>query len=243
MKTFWIQLVTVSATFAVCANDVQAQPPARVSSVPPLHNVQSQHSHAYPQSYYGLPRLGHHGHYASTVAGSYARGIAEMTDAAGRYNRLTAEARAIHAEAQLREIENHETYVRTYFAVKRINRQAVASMRSPRLSSAEIARRAKEALPDRLSPGQLDGLTGEVSWPVLLQADEFAALRAELEKAFAERAASRRLEVAKQTAARQTTDAMLGQLKRFVHDVHPNDYTEAKRFIRSLAYEVRLSVI
>ncbi len=232
MKTFWIQLVTVSAIFAVCANDVQAQPPARVFGVPPLHNVQSHHSRtAYPQSYYGLPWLGHYDYHA------------EMIDAAGRYNRLTAEARVIHAEAQLREIENHETYVRTYFAVKRINRQAVASMRSPRSSSAEIARRAKEALPDRLSPGQLDGPTGEVSWPILLQADAFAGLRAELEKAFAERAASRRLEVGRQTAARQTTDAMLGQLKRFVHDVHPNDYAEAKRFIRSLAYEVRLSVI
>ena len=41
------------------------------------------------------------------------------------------------------------------------------------------------------------------------------------------------------TQVRQATGAMLAQLKHLVHEVPPMDYSQARRFIQSLAYEAR----
>jgi len=58
----------------------------------------------------------------TTVAGSYARGLAALTHAQGVYNRLTAEARLIHAQAQAKELENRELRIQSYFAMREHNR-------------------------------------------------------------------------------------------------------------------------
>lgn len=242
MKTLPIQIVAVLVALAAEATDAHGQLPARVTRMRPLYSVDTSYSYRLRPSYY-VPRLGYYWHGGATAAGSYARGIAAMTHAQGVYNRLTAEARVIHAEARSREIENHEMAAETYFAMRQANRQAHSAARRPRLSSEEMARLAELANPDRLTEGQQNSTTGEVSWPILLQADEFAAFRRELENTLAQRVADQGLAPEEQLKAQQTIQAMLEELKRLVREVNPTDYVEARRFIKSLAYETRLPLI
>ena len=241
-----VLVAVILVAMAAGAIETQAQPPAAVARVRPLYSVQSDygyHGHSTRPHYrIGLyPAYGRYG--GVTAAGSYARELAAMTYAQGQYNRLTAEARAIHAEAERLEIENREMAADTYFAMRQASQQARAAERRPRPSSSEIAERARQAAPDHLSDDQLNAHTGELSWPLLLQTDRFATSRSELQAAFIHRAAHGGLASQQGLEARQAAYAMQTELKELVRQVHPTDYIEAQQFLRSLVYEVQLSVI
>jgi hypothetical protein len=175
---------------------------------------------------------------AATAAESYARGLAAMTYARGQYNLLTAGARGLHAEAHSREIANHEQGVQAYYRLRQYNREAVALERGPRATQADLVRLASQDKPTRLSPTELSN-AGEISWPVLLQAEEFKVFRAELEKAFAQRAAKGALGLSDHVKVSETTKVMLQVLQSYVGGVEPMDYISARRFIESLALEAR----
>lgn len=238
-----LMAVLVTLSGSAIAGD---EPPAGVSRRRPLLSVQSDYSPAArPHYYYApyAPRAAYFWRGGATPAGSYARGLAALSLARGHYNRLTAQARVIHAEARRREIENREVAAESYFAMRQANRQSQASAARPRPSPAQLAQRAKQALPDRLERGQLDAKTGELSWPILLQTDRFADFRTDLQRTFSQRAAQRGLKPPQRLRAGRTTDAMAAELKKLVRQAAPHDYIEAHRFLESLAHEVRLLVI
>ncbi len=242
MKTLPISLVAV---FMVAATFAQAQaqhvvPVRRVGLHPVnLHNVQPYTPRVIHPGYVGPQWRGYHYH-ASMAAEGYARGIAAMTRAQGEYNRLTAEANIANAEAHRREIENKHQATATYFALRDANQAARAAERKPRSTPNDLARRAAQAKPDRLSPSELSVATGDVSWPTVLMADEFAPFRAEVEKLFNQRAADGQITTEHQAKVQESTKTMLLELKKHIREVSPMDYTMARQFIESLAYEARL---
>ena len=235
MKALLIKVAAVMLALAAQA-EALAQRPARVDRVRPLLNVRSLAAlRAYP--YYG-PAPYYYGSRAATAGESYARGVAAMTDARGRYNRRTAEARMIHTYADTQDIQNYDLGVRTYFETRQYNREARAAERGQRATQADLVRYAAQAKPSRLSPSELSN-TGRISWPMLLRVDEFAAFRAQLEEAFAQRAANGGIELADHVKISQTAKVMLDVLKVYVGGVDPMDYMAARRFIESLAHEAR----
>ena len=249
MKSFFTKLA-VALVAVSTVGQARAQQPARVAPVRPLYSVQSNYSMGLlPGQYrYGhYPRhYGYGYHHASTAAEGYARGIAAMTYARGHYNRLTAEARAIQAEARARAIsdaiDNRQKAAETYFAMRAANREAQAALRGPRATPATLARIARQAAPERLGPTELSSNTGEVSWPALLQSDEYVAYRTELDEAFVQRASLGMITAEDRTSARQAAKAMLAELKKHVREVGPMEYAAARRFIESLSYEAQLPV-
>ena len=76
-----------------------------------------------------------------------------------------------------------------------------------------------------------------------MQADRFAVLRTDLEATFSQRAANRGLGHQESQKAGQLADAMLTELKSLVRQVQGGDFIEARKFIRSLAYEAQLPII
>ena len=198
-------------------------------------------SHSYPQQHYGYGY-----HHASTAAEGYARGIAAMTNARGHYNRLTAEATAIYAEARARaiknRIENRQQAAETYFAMRKANQEARAALRGPRPTPEALARFAKQAAPKRLGPAELSTITGKVSWPALLRSKQYATYRMELEYAFAQRVNTGMIAAEDQVKVRRTAKAMLAELKKSVREVDPMQYAPARRFVKSLSYEAQLPV-
>jgi hypothetical protein len=177
--------------------------------------------------------------HASTAAESYARGHAAAVAAHGYYNLMTAHARVVHAEAARREIENREQRIDSYFAMRAKNRQERAAERGPRPTTEQLQRIAARGKPAPLSPSEVDTSTGAIAWPILLQEDDYRTFRTDMESVFAQRAATGNLSPDAVGKAKQTTEAMLAELKSHVRDVSQQDYIAARRFIESLAYEVR----
>ena len=212
---------------AVTQTDLQAQP----TTYHPATGLRVRYAHA-----------PYHYHHGGTAAGSYMRGAASLTYAQGAYNRMTAEARAIAAEARSKEIENHKQAADTYFAMRKANREARAEERGPRPSAEDLSRMAREARPDRLAANQLDPDSGRISWPALLQDDRFSGFRNDLEYAFTQRAANGSIGAEQQIRVRQTTNTMLSELRGYVRQVSPMEYTTARAFIQSLAYEAQLPI-
>ncbi len=132
------------------------------------------------------------------------------------------------------------SYAEAYFKLRLLNREYRAQLRGPRPTAEDLARYAETRRPDRLSPSELDPITGEISWPMVLQADRYAWYRGRLDGLFLEWARSDQLSPTSHLKIDRMTKAVLAELRKQVRAVPQMDYVAAKRFIRSLAYEARL---
>ncbi|MCA9155287.1 MAG: hypothetical protein KDA62_12675 [Planctomycetales bacterium] len=173
---------------------------------------------------------------AATVGESYARGMADVVRSAGYANLQNSEAAKNYEAARSANLDNRKKATETYFDLKRMNREYRAAA-NPRPSSDELFRASQEALPSRLSPGELDPLTGEINWPLMLTTDVFKPQRESLEHMFATRAAGvTDFNLYRDMLA--TTDSMIETLVGLVREVPPQDYAEARSFLKSLRYDV-----
>lgn len=184
---------------------------------------------------------GGYGYYSSpgTVAGSRLQGMASVVQAAGDYNLSTSAAYVNMTQAQQQAIRNYADYTSTYFQTREMNRQARAAERGPRPTEADLVRMARSDVPKPLSPGEVNPLTGKIAWPLLLQDQRFADERAVFEQAFEARARYGALKLDEVRKVDSAADAALADLKTMVRDVSANDYSQAKRFVQSLAFTSR----
>ena len=101
---------------------------------------------------------------------------------------------------------------------------------------------AKMEVPKPLSASELDPVTGKISWPLELTADEYAPVRSRLETLFAERAAvNGKINLNQYKAILEDIEEMktllVDRLKR--KEVLPEDYTKAIKFIKQLRQQLR----
>ncbi len=182
---------------------------------------------------YGYPYLR-----SATPFEGYARGIADVIRSRGDFNASTSTAAVNFTEARKRAIENAKFYVQTYFEVRDINKQQFdAEQRRLRGTPEDWARYAEAGKPKRLSPSELDVVTGEIRWPMLLTGQELTAYRVELEKAFAERAYHGVMASDSFMRVLRLTEGLVASLKTRIRDVPAEKYVVARRFLESLAYE------
>jgi len=236
MKTFSISMAVALATLTAGA-DLKAQVPGQMQ---PLWNVQQSYGRQ-TRSYSPYAPAPWH-HHSSTAAEGYMRGMATLYYGRGAYNVMNAQARIMHAEAYSLELANREQKAATFFAMRAANQEARAAERGPRPTQADMARVAQMGQPHQLSDDQLDDGTGTVTWPTLLQANEFAGFRGELEALLAQRAAFGQLDLNQKKQVGQTAASMLKNLQKYVRQVHPMDYSAAQQFIKSIAHEARQPV-
>ena len=178
-------------------------------------------------------------HHASTAAEGALRGVASVARSAGEYNLQSSQAAINMTEAQKNQIENRDQWTNTYFQMRETNRQARAAERGERPTMEDMVRYAQAGKPKRLSPSEVDSVSGKIAWPVVLQGDQFASYRDDLEGLFAKRADHGALGLDDHMNVNKTTKAMLEELKGQVREVPQMDYIAAKRFVESLAYEGR----
>ncbi len=192
----------------------------------------------------GSPYWGGYSYRSSTPAESYARGMADWVRARGEYNRLSSEAAINLEEARARAIVNAKDAVDAYFQIRQKNRDYRKAERGPRPTPEQLERYAQAARPAPLSPSELDTVTGRVRWPILLQDDRFASLRAEMEELLDRWAVSRNLGELKSfsteqhLAVRRAIGQMEEALRADVRSLPPHDYASSQRFLTSLEYQV-----
>jgi hypothetical protein len=178
-------------------------------------------------------------YHASTAGESYARGFADVVRSQGQANLANSAAAINLTEAQRRNIDNREKWTNAYFEMRKSNKEYRDAERGSRPTMEQAVRWAQAGKPKRLSPGELDVVTGKINWPVLLTADRYGPYREPLEALFAERASAGALPWEALQKLDETADQMLADLKGQVREVPQMDYLAAKKFIQSLAYEAK----
>ena len=187
---------------------------------------------------YGGFGWGGMGGIGSTAAGSYLGGLGMAIRSQGQYNLMTSEAAINWQEADKRAMENQVNWTNTYFEKRRINQAYQASQKRPQPSHSDWVRLAQETAPRRLDGNALDTVSGQIAWPVALQADIFAQDRETLEHLFAQRAATDgAVGLDNHSKIRATVDNALETLKQRIRDIDTRNYLEARNFLIGLARE------
>jgi hypothetical protein len=176
--------------------------------------------------------------HASTFSEGYGRGLGAVIRAQGEYNLNTSTAAINVSIARQQEIENRKRWTQSYFEIRDLNRQAFeAETKRLRGTPEDWLRVAQAGKPKRLSPSELDIVTGEIHWPILLTAQGYSAQRVALEKAFADRAYHGVMQAETFLKVLQMAEDLLSDLKNQVRNLPTDQYLAAKRFLESLAYE------
>ena len=180
------------------------------------------------------------GHSSSAPEG-YLRGAAAAIQSVGQANYLNSIAAVNLQEATRQAIENQNTYIRYTLE----NRELVQQHREryrPRAPTKEEWQRVTEAaLPDRLTPDQLDPVTGKLVWPHILRTEEYQAFRERVDVLFANRTPDNSGDGSpSQRELASLIDAMKMLLKSNIKTVTLSQYSSAKWFLKSLDYEAQL---
>jgi hypothetical protein len=184
-----------------------------------------------------------YGDVATTPLQGIDYGIAKIIRSVGEANLDNSQALINLTTAQRYEMENMKQWTETYFELRRMNREYRAAERGKRPTEADFIRYAQMGRPRRLTPSEIDTITGQIIWPAALQAAEFAPMRRELTNIFAQRASLGSIGLDNYLKADELTLSMLETLKRHIYDVPAEVYLRGRNFLESLAYEVRFPPI
>lgn len=171
---------------------------------------------------------------------AYGHSLGDIIRSSGYAGLMGSEALKNATEAQAQDIRNREQWARAFMQARLMNNEYRAALEGPRPTEEDLIRYAQAGRPERLSPSELDTVSGRINWPVLLEDEKFRPHRQELERLFAYRANVGGLDRDGYLAINRLTDVMTQLLLTDIDDVPPQDYVKSKRFLESLAYEAQL---
>ena len=180
-------------------------------------------------------------YHASTAMESAARGTADVIRSSGAANLMNSEAAKNYEQARSQYIDNRLKYTKTYFEMKEVNNYYREANRKPRPTSEQLFRLAKDKTPGRLAPTELDPVTGAISWPAVVEADEFVREREAVEALFAQASETEgKMSVELNGQLRQAIGDLQDSLNAKINDYPPQAWSQASAFLKKLDYEVRL---
>lgn len=174
---------------------------------------------------------------SSTIQEGVQRGAADVLRSQGLAAKLNAEAAVTFGRAAQQAMENRRAAIEGYYDTRRRAKELRMADRGPRPDAETLARLARNGRPDPLSPSELDPITGRVNWPVLLRFEAFAEARAGIERLFEHRADTQRLDAEEYLKVRELSEAMETKLKDRVRELPLTEYSRARQFLSSVAYE------
>jgi hypothetical protein len=173
---------------------------------------------------------------ASTAAGSAMNGMANVISAKGNYNLSTSAAAVNLTQAQKQEIQNHEQFTNTYFAMRATNKAAAEAALGKGLTFSQLAEIAHEGAPQPLNTSEFDPISGKLNWPGPLQEDTFASRRAEVDQLMVQQAHYGVLSYADQMKVKKIVSTMFKDMKSQIGTIPADDYVVAKSFLNSVLY-------
>jgi hypothetical protein len=176
---------------------------------------------------------------ASTAAESYQRGFADVVRSTGQANLMDSMAAQNYEQARSMDIQNRVQWTQSYYQMRQENRAYRAAKQGPRMTPEQIARFARVGMPDRLTYTQLDPITGQLNWPIILREKQYDPERRELDKLFEQRAAASSLAPNLYRDVQRYTGDLLTALKKNIKEYQSNDWIAAKKFVENLAFDVK----
>ncbi len=186
----------------------------------------------YPYPFYG----GGYSH-ASTYEEGVARGLADVIRSSGAANLMHSEASKNYQDAYKKYLDNRLQATNTYFQMRQANKQYRQAERGQPVTQQQLIRYAKQKLPDRLSASDLDPLTGDLSWPLLLRSQQFDLDRQQMQALFSQRANQGYLEPQQYLQVRELSTKMLNDMKPLTRSYPGSVTIEARKFLESLSFE------
>lgn len=177
------------------------------------------------------------GYYASTPGEGAAMGMAALVTSSGMATLMGSKAAVNVQEAGSLYIDNTVKATQAYIDRQRMLASYQASLRKPPPSAEQLYRMSQIGLPKSLAADQLDPVTGDIVWPLVLRDGPFESYRENTQKFFHEAVASpQTFTYAAYDQLREASDECLAQLKSRIKNYRPNDYIQAKKFVESLTY-------
>lgn len=187
--------------------------------------------------YYGGGGYGYGWGGGATPAGATATGYGNLIAAQGAYNQMTAAAMKDVQAAKSMALDNKLKSAQTYDEMRQINQRWVDDKKAR--EAAAYASNVPPPKRPRLTPSQLDPVTGHINWLPLLMNPAFAQYRAEIQVLFTQRAHDP--STVSYSAVRQLTDPMRDLLDTMHGQVETNEFFAARHFIDAVAEEARHS--
>jgi heme exporter protein D len=176
------------------------------------------------------------------AAEAYTRSMAMIVQSAGLGNLRTSEAAINYQTARSQELDNRTKAAQTYYENRRMIKSYRDAERAPPPTAEQLYRFAKQGIPKPLSANELDQVSGDISWPVVLRGDDFASFREVTEQFYHNRAAgSTDVTYDSYAQFQQAVADCQSLLKSHIKEFKADDYIRAKKFLDSLAYEARNS--
>ena len=133
------------------------------------------------------------------------------------------------------EMDNRLRWTETFFEMRRINKAARAREAGPRPTMEQIVKYAQMQRPRDLSSLEVDPVTGDITWPLLLADPIYSEYTRLLQDYFRQRADDGRVTNQEQiTAVRATINEFKSELKANVANYPAGDYGKARNFLESL---------
>jgi len=179
---------------------------------------------------------------ASTPAESYSRGMADVVRSSGAANLMNSEAAQGYEEARSMEMDNQVKYAETYYEKREIHDQYQDKHRQE--TQEYLYRRAqKQTEVPRLSPAELDPVTGQLTWPPVLHDSPFDPYREELDKKFSQREISLgAIGWSGYNEIRESINSMASLLKERIRQYPSADYVDARDFLTRLENEAKHAI-
>ena len=198
----------------------------------------------YPAWGFGYPGWGYGGYgYGFGLQGWSPGGIFMGM---GQFNQLTSQAAVNYQQAYSMALDNRLKAEQTYFQARRDNASARAEMAAmrPHYTPEQYAAANHARIPGRLLPSEWDPGRGVFVWPPSLASDEFAADRAQIEALFGARGAdpsAAGLGTANYREIKQAVTMMADHLHSLIHQMSPDEYIPASKFLKGLEHEARFA--
>ncbi|MEK6246944.1 MAG: hypothetical protein N2C12_02115 [Planctomycetales bacterium] len=195
---------------------------------------------AMAQWYGGSANVGYH---ASTVAEGRGNAISSVTRAKGQYQIDKSQSRINDAQAESMEMQNRVTATNDYFERREINRKnrfGDYAQKKEKNTQERMFKYGKEGRPTRLTSKELDPITGQITWPIALEAPNFKDYRNTIDGEFVKRAESHsRFSYDGYQAVTKSIDGMQTKLRSEVSKIQPMNWTSANDFVKRLTAEAR----
>jgi hypothetical protein len=188
--------------------------------------------------------MGFYQDHASTALEGALRGKAAVIQALGNFQLSDSQARILREQARALDRDNDLRQTQALHLQQKMWRDAREEARAHHEArvaegKAKLAERRLTVYRAayRLSPSELNPITGQITWPVALRADKFAARRAHLEELFRQHVGYGDPQPGIAEDIARSTDELSRALRTDIATLPRDQYLAAQKFLRGLKFE------